>query len=107
MLSGKPLFVAKTVILEFDWVCRYVYEADKKDVSDMLAHLIGLAAVSVEDVGSVEKALEWNRHGLDFADALHLAPSASAQQFVTFDSKFSGRAKRLKTHPAVKSPATP
>lgn len=104
MLSGKPLFVAKTVILEFEWVCRSVYELEARVVIGLITHLLGLEKVEIEDVGSVETALEWHRLGLDFADALHLASSASAREFITFDKRgFASRANRLKTSPPVRA----
>lgn len=34
---------------------------------------------------------------MDFADALHLAGSAQAMRFATFDEKLAKRARRLQT----------
>ncbi|MDP3294700.1 MAG: hypothetical protein Q8M37_08175 [Nevskia sp.] len=37
--------------------------------------------------------------GLDFADSLHLAISADAVRFATFDSRFAKRAGKLQSRP--------
>ena len=41
------------------------------------------------------------KHGLDFADALHMARSSRASGFATFDQRLAGRAKRLALAPPV------
>jgi predicted nucleic acid-binding protein len=38
---------------------------------------------------------------MDFADALHLAASAGADRFVTFDRELALGARRLEASPAV------
>lgn len=40
-------------------------------------------------------ALDWYEQGMDFADALHLASSAKAVGFATFDEKLVKFARRL------------
>jgi len=42
------------------------------------------------------------QQGMDFADALHLASSEEAAEFVTFDRKLSSRAPELPGMPAVR-----
>jgi predicted nucleic acid-binding protein len=40
--------------------------------------------------------------GVDFADALHLASSAAAERFVTFDAQLAKRAGRLSPVPVTR-----
>jgi predicted nucleic acid-binding protein len=47
------------------------------------------------------RALNGFEGGADFADALHVALSAQAESFVTFDQSLIKRAKRLDLQPAV------
>jgi predicted nucleic-acid-binding protein len=102
MQSGKQLFVAKTVILEFEWVCRSVYLLDTAVFIGLLTHLLGVEHIDVEDAASVDAALQWHKQGMAFSDALHLASSSRVREFLTFDKrKFANRAGRLKTTPAV------
>jgi predicted nucleic-acid-binding protein len=45
VLSGGDVFVPKTVILELDWVLRYVADQPEDKVIDCLAHLIALPGI--------------------------------------------------------------
>jgi len=58
-----------------------------------LERLFGLPGVTVEDAAGVARALEWYGHGLDFADALHLASCGQASAFATFDRALRRRAR--------------
>ncbi len=46
-----------------------------------------------------EQALAHYRQGLDFADALRLAPCREAADMLTFDERFAKRAGRLSLQP--------
>lgn len=46
-------------------------------------------------------ALDGFEKGLDFADALHVARSARASAFATFDKRLAKRAKSLALSPSV------
>ena len=101
--GGSQLFVAKTVVLELEWVLRGVYGHPAEDVCRVLDHLLSLGHVEVEDRASVESALGNLRRGLDFADALHHASSCACEAFLTFDAKgFVGKARRLAITPPVR-----
>ena len=103
---GTQLFVAKTVVLELEWVLRGVYGHPPKDVGRVIEHLLSLAHIEVEDRAAVESALGNLRKGLDFADALHHASSRSCEALLTFDAKgFVGKARRLAITPPVRLPA--
>lgn len=103
---GTQLFVAKTVILELEWVLRGVYGHPPRDVCRVFAHLLSLEHVDIEDRAAVETALSNLRKGLDFADALHHASSRSCEAFLTFDAKgFAVKARRLAITPPVRVPS--
>ena len=56
-------------------------------IADQYVHLRNAAEMAL--------ALEWYGHGLDFADALHLAQAAHCTRLVTFDRRFVARAERI------------
>ena len=104
IMAQPALFVARTVVLELEWVLRGAYGYAREDVARVLDHLLGLPNVAVENREIVEDALHHYHDGLDFADALHLAAAKSAHLFATFDSKFAKRAERLDLLPGVTLP---
>ena len=103
--SGGDLFVAKTVLLELEWVLRGVYRLARRDVLRALEHLLALPNIEIEDRSTVVSALANLRSGLDFADALHHASSRACTAFLTFDTRrFAGRARRMALTPPVRIP---
>ena len=103
MERGEKLFVAKTVLLELQWVLRGVYGQALKDVCRVFEQLLSLTHVEIEDRAALERALGNLRQGLDFADALHHASSRACEAFLTFDARrFAGRARRLAITPPVR-----
>ena len=105
VLSAGDVFVPKTVVLELEWVLRYVADQPENKVIECLAHLISLPGITVEDRDEIEEALGHSRNGIDFADALHLAASKSCSALVTFDDRgFARRAKKLRLKPPVRVP---
>lgn len=105
IMAGRSLFCPKTVVLEFEWVMRYVYRHDAGDIARCMRTLLNLQNLTVEDEAQVESALHCYERGMDFADALHLAASAHCEDLVTFDRRrFATRANRLGLRPAVTVP---
>jgi len=105
VLSAGDVFVPKTVILELEWVLRYVADQPESKVIECLAHLIALPGVTVEDRAEIEAALGHSRNGIDFADALHLAASKACSELLTFDDRvYARRAKKLRVKPPVRVP---
>jgi predicted nucleic-acid-binding protein len=105
VLSAGDVFVPKTVILELEWVLRYVADQPEDKVIDCLAHLIALPGITVEDRDEIEAALGHCRNGIDFADALHLAASNACTELLTFDDRGYARlARRLRLKPPVRVP---
>lgn len=105
LLESPAVFVPLTVLLEFEWVMRGLYDAPPSTWCDVVDHLLGMPHVTIERWESVKDALDLHRQGLDFADALHWACSRHCSSFVTFDDKrLARRAKRLGLSPAVSLP---
>jgi len=102
VLRSGPLWLAKTVLLETEWVLRAAYGLEREAVHGALRKLVGLRDLQLEDRPAVFRALDGYAAGLDFADALHLASSATAEQFVTFDRSLVRRAKALVTVPKTR-----
>ena len=103
--SGKPLFAAKTVVLELEWVLRGFYKLKTEQVHAVLSHLITMPHLHVEDAQAVRLACDGLLHGLDFADALHHASCRHCDELVTFDDKgFAKRATQLAYTPRVVVP---
>lgn len=101
--GGARLFIAKTVLLELEWVLRGAYGQPLAAVCRVFDHLLALTHVELEDRVAVERAVGNLRQGLDFADALHHASSPGCEAFLTFDSRrFAGKARRLAITPPVR-----
>lgn len=95
LFERERIFIAKTVLLEVEWVLRFSYQLPREVIAPTLRKVIGLPPVAVEDPDEVFIALDGYEQGLDFADALHLASSGSADGFATFDQKMVKRAGTL------------
>ncbi len=97
VFRSGPVFIAKSVLLEAEWVLRYSYQLGAEAILRSLRAVLGLENVAVEDPKSVTGALRLFERGLDFADALHIASSAQVERFVTFDARLVKRARRAST----------
>ena len=105
VLSAGDIFVPKTVVLELEWVLRYVADQPENKVIECLTHLIALPGVTVEDRDEIDAALGHCRNGIDFADALHLAASKACTELLTFDDRgYARRARKLRLKPPVRVP---
>ncbi|MGY0193715.1 type II toxin-antitoxin system VapC family toxin [Leptothrix sp. BB-4] len=103
--SGRPLMVSRSVVLELEWVMRGYYGFDAGQCMSVIAHLLNMPNVTVEDRSLVEQAVTNVAGGLDFADALHHAAYRSCDQVASFDDrKFARRAKKLGLAPPVVVP---
>ena len=87
LIDSHAVYVAVTVVLEAEWVLRSTYGFTQIDVVRALRAFGGLPTVTMEDATRIAMALDLADHGLDFADALHLASSAHCVEFATFDRK--------------------
>ncbi len=97
LIRREEIWIAKTVLLETEWVLRSLYAFPSGSVAKALRGVAGLSTVFLEDELAIAKALDWFCEGIDFADALYLASAGNAKQFATFDRKLAKRVKRLTT----------
>lgn len=98
---SERAFVSVTVLLELEWVMRGFYALPRRDIARAMRALAGIEHITIDDRDAVLSALEAFDAGLDFADALHMARSARATTFATFDKRLAQRAKRMVFSPAV------
>ncbi|SEH08002.1 type II toxin-antitoxin system VapC family toxin [Candidatus Venteria ishoeyi] len=102
IMSGKPLMVCKTVILELEWVMRGYYDFNCTEIATVFRHLLSLSHIVVEDKAGVAQAVFACEQGLDFADALHHTGYQDCTEMVSFDDrKFIRHATRLGLEPPV------
>ena len=94
LFSRESIWIAKTVLLETGWVLRSLYGFEEDAIRDAFTKLLGLENVRAEDEQSVAAALALTSHGVEFADALHVASRQSGTVFVSFDKPFVQRARR-------------
>lgn len=95
LLENNDIFIAKTVILEAEWVLRHAYAIDRNTIQAAFRKLFGLPNVYVEDPKSLFRATNWYEAGLDFADALHLTSGLKAEAFATLDKMMTQQASKL------------
>lgn len=96
LIEENNIFIAKSVLLETEWVLRYTYELNPSVILTAFNKLLGLNQIILEDLTEITQALQWYEAGFDFADALHLASNRRATHFATLDKQFVKKAKKLK-----------
>ena len=94
LFAAGPVWIAKTVLLETDWVLRSLYGFEDDAIREAFTKLLGLENVHAEDTQAVAAALELTEHGVEFADALHLSSKPPGAVFISFDRSFVRRGKR-------------
>jgi predicted nucleic-acid-binding protein len=93
-LSAQPVYIPVTVILELEWVLRSRYGYAPKAIADAMEKLAILENAVVGEQAAVVAAAAKLRRGWDFADALHHSLAAGCDDFATFDTTLSRRARR-------------
>ncbi len=88
------VFLAKTVLLEVEWVLRSAYRLGRREILAILRGILAMGSVEVEDEAAVVQAMRWFEEGMDFADSLHVA-SAGTHRFATFDVALQRRARHI------------
>ena len=94
LLGSQPFWIAKTVLLETEWVLRSLYGFDAASVHQAFSTLLGFDGVQVEDEQCVSSALSLTSNGIQFADAMHLSSRPPGAKFVSFDRTLVRRAQR-------------
>jgi len=95
LFERETVFLPDTVILETAWVLRHTYRFERSEIVNAFRKLLGLSNICVKDPQLLEQMFGWIEEGLDFADALHLAHSQSAEALYTFDKDFSRRSRSM------------
>ena len=103
LMEDNDIFIAKTIILETEWVLRFSYSFKPDDIRRAFKKVFGLPNVHLNNPEQMKTVLRLYKAGLDFADAMHLSTSLNQHTFFTFDKKFIQRAKG-KTQCTVKEP---
>ena len=80
------VYVPSTVVLELGWLLGSRYAQSREVVATVLAELIDLPTVNVDDASLLNWALGRYAVGADLADMVHLFVSRTAGSFVTFDT---------------------
>lgn len=93
LFASRSVWIAKTVLLEANWVLQSLYGFEEKTICDAFSKLLGLANVRAEDQPAIAAALALTAHGVEFADAMHLTSRPPGAKFVSFDRSFIRRAK--------------
>jgi predicted nucleic-acid-binding protein len=94
LFAAGPVWIAKTVLLETAWVLRSLYGFEERAIRDAFTGLLGLKNVHIEDEPGIAAALALTAHGIEFADAIHLASRPPGVAFVSFDRAFVRHATR-------------
>jgi predicted nucleic-acid-binding protein len=95
LIGGEDVYVGTTVLLQTEWLLRRAYRFSSERVVAALTAFSGLPQVTLEDPSLAAKALEWTRHGMDFAAALPLAKAQGCEAFVSFDQRLATVANPL------------
>ncbi|MSQ58705.1 MAG: PIN domain-containing protein [Betaproteobacteria bacterium] len=99
----EPLWIPVTVTLELAWVLKS-RGVPREACIEALRTLFALPNVRPQLPGAIATAFQSSDGGIDLADALHLALSANAGKFLSFDTQLAKQARRLGTYPVVSPP---
>ena len=99
---GAELWLPISVVLELAWVLRQK-GVPREIIVARLRDLLALSSIRPQMPDAIFQALRWTEEGLDVADAIHLAMSAKADGFVTFDNALVKVGAKLGARPAVRS----
>ena len=91
----ESVFIAKTVLLELEWVLRSAYRISRQGIGSAVKILLNLGNIELESEHEIGQALNWYQKGMDLADAIHLVSAGTERQFATFDNGLHRRARRL------------
>lgn len=94
LFAARPIWIARTVLLEADWVLRRLYGFEESAIRNALSRLLGLTNVHTEDKVSMAEALALTTPGIELADAIHLTARPAGATFVSFDQSLVKRAHR-------------
>ena len=96
------MLVTTSVLLETEWVLRSRYRVPRPAIVEGLRRLIDLDQLTLDHPTIAARTLDGFEAGLDFADALHLAASHAAAEFVTFAPGTGAACTSLGLEPRVR-----
>ena len=85
LVQRERILIATTVLLEAEWVLRRAYDYSAEQIADGFRSLISLPQVTLREPTVVDDALLGYEHGIDLADAIHIAAATPARRYATFD----------------------
>ena len=100
LLEKRDYWIPVTVLLELGWVLQSQGWARAR-LAQTLRDLLTTANVKPQYPEAVYRALQWYAQGMDLADALHVALSAPASEFLSFDKPLQKKAAEFALSPAV------
>ncbi len=89
------VFLAKTVLLEVEWVLRSAYRLGRREILAVFRGILAMGNAEVEDEAAVTQAMQWYEKGMDFGDSLHVASAGPECAFATFDTVLRKMGQRL------------
>lgn len=98
--TSDAVTVTSTVVLELVWVLERC-DCSRTEIVSALRQVLGLPNMRLNNEAALFRAIQSFEHGLDIADALHLAWSPAAATVITFDRDFVSKAKRADAFPPV------
>ncbi len=98
LFRRHDIFISTTVLQETEWVLRYSYRFNRRDINNALLSLAGLENVCIDKPTVLTQALDWHAQGLDFSNALHLSHTARDNPFYTFDQKLISTASKVTSY---------
>ncbi|HZS56587.1 MAG TPA: type II toxin-antitoxin system VapC family toxin [Bryobacteraceae bacterium] len=94
LFASQPIWIARTVLLEANWVLRSLYGFSESAIVEAFTNLLGLPNVHTEDKPAMATAFAISAAGVELADAIHLTSRPPGAKFVSFDRSFVRRAQR-------------
>jgi predicted nucleic-acid-binding protein len=101
LASGQEFTAPITVFLELVWVLE-ANDCSAQEIQRGLDLLLGLPKFSTPHAAALRQSLAHYAQGMDFADALHLCQSQTADALMTFDKAFAKKAGKTASAPPVR-----
>jgi predicted nucleic-acid-binding protein len=98
LFRRHDILISTTVLQETEWVLRYSYRFNRRDINKALLGLAGLENVYIDNPTMLMQALDWHAQGLDFSDALHLSHTSRDNPFYTFDQQLISTASKVTSY---------
>ena len=99
-MERRDYWIPVTALLELCWVLQSQGWARAR-LAQALRDPLTTANIRPQHPEAVYRALQWYGQGVDLADALHVALSAPACEFLSFDKPLQKKASELAFSPAV------